>query len=158
MTNDEKIVKALAALTDAMSKLPQCKCGKVATKTSLDAAHDPWPTCDEHSHPGGFDGDEGPFPRSYVSPLQEALAALSDDASNLQEWGDVDDEWTAKIAEAHPLRIGSHLEYAKAMMMVGHRYSKTQLVQLVCWLLVEIRKLTPASHSEDAKSQGDNDE
>ena len=60
-------------------------------------------------------------------------------------WENVDDEWTKAIAAAHPMRIGSHEEYATAMRMVGHRHSKGELVALVTWLLVENRKLRSAS-------------
>ena len=64
------------------------------------------------------------------------------------EWEDVDDEWTAAIKAAHPVRSESHLEYAVAMKMVGHRHSKGELVALVNWLLVERARL---QHEKRAK-------
>jgi hypothetical protein len=56
-------------------------------------------------------------------------------------WGDVKDEWSDAIRAAFPTRSGSHEAYAKAMLMVGHRHSKGELVALVNWLLVENEKL-----------------
>lgn len=48
---------------------------------------------------------------------------------------DRDDEWTQRIADAHPLNTGDHDTYAIAMQMVGNRHSKGALVELVNWLL-----------------------
>jgi hypothetical protein len=50
-------------------------------------------------------------------------------------WGDRDDEWSARIAVAHPLRTGDDATYGVAMRMVGNRHSKGALVELVNWLL-----------------------
>ena len=59
----------------------------------------------------------------------------------VRDWEDVDDEWTGAIKAAHPARSGSHDEWGTAMVMVGHRHSKGELVALVNWLLVANRKL-----------------
>jgi hypothetical protein len=67
----------------------------------------------------------------------ERLATLLD---HVLDWEDVDDEWTAAIKEAHPTKSGSHEEWGQAMKMVGHRHSKGELVALVNWLLVRLRK------------------
>lgn len=55
-------------------------------------------------------------------------------------WEDVDDEWSAAIADAHPTRSGAHDAWGMAMTMVSHRHSKGALVALVAWLLVRIAK------------------
>lgn len=54
-------------------------------------------------------------------------------------WGDRDDEWTERIAAAHPLQTGDAETYAIAMRMVGNRHSKAALVALVNWLLMDKR-------------------
>lgn len=71
---------------------------------------------------------------SKVPKEEAALFAAARALDN--EWEDVDDEWTLAIKAAHPARSGSHDAYAMAMRMVGHRYSKGELVALVNWLLV----------------------
>lgn len=55
-------------------------------------------------------------------------------------WEDIKDEWSRAISAAHPTRSGSHDEYRVALQMVGNRHSKGELVDLVNWLLVELRK------------------
>ena len=55
----------------------------------------------------------------------------------MTSWEDAEDQWTSSISEAHPTRSGSHESYAMAMEMVGHRRSKSSLVALVSWLLVQ---------------------
>jgi hypothetical protein len=69
---------------------------------------------------------DGKAPKAGPSALADAL-----------HWEDVQDEWSAAIAAAHPTRNGSHHAYAVAMKMVGNRHSKAQLVALVSWLLQE---------------------
>jgi hypothetical protein len=71
----------------------------------------------------------------YHSP-QHCIAALQ----HALEWEDVADEWSEAIKAAHPVRSGSHDEYGVAMKMVGHRHSKGELVSLVNWLLVSLKK------------------
>jgi hypothetical protein len=63
------------------------------------------------------------------------------------QWEDaeVPDEWTEQIKAAFPTRSGSHDEYAKAMKMVGSRHSKGELVALVNWLLVSLKKAREAA-------------
>ncbi len=65
--------------------------------------------------------------------LQEALDGIAFLRAEL-----AGDEWTKMIKAAHPMRSGSHDEYAMAMKMVGHRHSKRALVELVNWLLLEL--------------------
>ncbi len=74
-------------------------------------------------------------------PGAEAIRQCIDklkDAEPVPDWEDVADEWTKMIKAAHPMRSGSHDEYAMAMKMVGHRHSKRALVELVNWLLLEL--------------------
>ena len=55
------------------------------------------------------------------------------------KWVDTRDEWSARVNDAHPARSGSHDEYGTAMQMISHRHSKQALVDLVNWLLVELK-------------------
>lgn len=57
-------------------------------------------------------------------------------ANESAPWEDKGDEWSEAIDAAFPTRSGSHEQYAIAMKMVGNRYSKSALVELVNWLLV----------------------
>lgn len=50
-------------------------------------------------------------------------------------WGDKPDQWSDRIAAAHPMETGDHDTYGRAMEMVGNRHSKAALVELVNWLL-----------------------
>lgn len=52
--------------------------------------------------------------------------------------GDIDreDQWSERIAEAHPMRLGNSATYALAEEMVANRRSKKSLVELVNWLLM----------------------
>jgi predicted HAD superfamily Cof-like phosphohydrolase len=52
-------------------------------------------------------------------------------------WEDRDDEWSGDIRDSHPTRTGTHDEWGTAMKMVGNRHSKSALVALVHFLLVE---------------------
>ncbi len=52
------------------------------------------------------------------------------------ENGDRKDEWSDKIAAAHPVFSGSHKTYSTAQEMVGNRHTKSSLVELVNWLLM----------------------
>lgn len=42
-----------------------------------------------------------------------------------------------EIASAHPINTKRHDLYAHALMLVGERHDKGDLVDLVCWLLYE---------------------
>lgn len=50
-------------------------------------------------------------------------------------WGDKQDQWSDRIAAAHPMETGDNDTYAIAMLMVGNRHSKAAIVELVNWLL-----------------------
>lgn len=50
-------------------------------------------------------------------------------------WGDKWDQWSTRIAAAHPANNGSDATYMTAMEMVGNRHSKAALVELVNWIL-----------------------
>jgi hypothetical protein len=80
----------------------------------------------------------------------QVLLAQRDDARRCAEirldayfanWEDRQDEWSNAISKAHPARNGStdqdHDRYGVAMRMVSNRHSKSALVALVNWLLVE---------------------
>jgi|GEM_PF-2301107 len=69
-------------------------------------------------------------------------------------WEDAADEWTDAIKEAFPTRSGSHNEYITAMQMVQHRHSKSGLVALVNWLLVEQAKLRAEERVTKARLDG----
>lgn len=45
------------------------------------------------------------------------------------------------INAAHPIKTGDHKTYERAMRLVGERDSKSDLVDLVNWLLVENNRL-----------------
>lgn len=47
----------------------------------------------------------------------------------------------AEITEAHPMNSGHHDTYQEAMRLVGARHSKSGLVELVNWLLVNLARL-----------------
>jgi hypothetical protein len=64
---------------------------------------------------------------------------LAEAASKTDGWKDAKDEWSAAIDAAHPMRSGSHSEYATAMRMIGNRHSKGELVDLVNWLLLLVK-------------------
>jgi hypothetical protein len=51
-----------------------------------------------------------------------------------------------KIDAAHPLRTGRHDLWAEAMRLVGERHAKSDLVELVNWLLSENAKFSALAH------------
>jgi hypothetical protein len=55
-------------------------------------------------------------------------------------WEDAADQWSEAIHAAHPTRSESHDEWGQAMEMVGHRHSKGELVALVNWLLLQVKR------------------
>jgi hypothetical protein len=71
----------------------------------------------------------------------DVCAARFDGPARNEPWEDEPDEWSEAIHESFPTRSGSHETYATALKMVGHRYSKGQLVALVNWLLVRVDAL-----------------
>jgi hypothetical protein len=68
-------------------------------------------------------------------------------------WEDRTDEWTERVRASFPTRSGSHEEYALAMRMVGNRHSKSELVALVNWLLVERRDARQKTLGEVAECE-----
>lgn len=48
----------------------------MAISTSLDAAGDGLPTCEDHQRPGWFD-DRGPYPRAYAETAQNLIKFIS---------------------------------------------------------------------------------
>jgi len=68
-------------------------------------------------------------------------------------WEDTDDEWTEAIKAAHPARSESHDEYGVAMQMVGHRHSKGELVALVNWLLVLLKRTDVTLDQSESESK-----
>ena len=50
------------------------------------------------------------------------------------------DEWSERIFAAYPTQSGSHEEYGVAMRMVENRHRKGELVALVNWLLLEVKR------------------
>jgi len=75
------------------------------------------------------DGGCGKYPHCPCGSMP------SDNPPEVGRWGDKDDEWSARIAAAHPLQTGDAATYGVAMEMVGNRHSKGALVELVNWLL-----------------------
>lgn len=78
----EELDQSLSSLVlaDALvAELPRCgegtnhECPELAFWTVLDAAGDPYPACDTHKKPGGYDGDEGPFEKPYAKALRGYL-------------------------------------------------------------------------------------
>jgi hypothetical protein len=71
--------------------------------------------------------------------LRTQQPSMKEDAMSTEttgsSWGDRSDEWSKRIAAAHPMETGDHVTYIKAMEMVGNRHSKGALVELVNWLL-----------------------
>lgn len=57
----------------------------------------------------------------------------------MSEWGDREDKWTPLIKAAHPVVTGDHKNWQIATDMIGARHSKGALVELVNWLLTEIK-------------------
>lgn len=58
--------------------------------------------------------------------------------TNEVESADAEIPEDAAIKAAHPMRTGDHATYAEAMRLVGAKYSKRALVDLVNWLLVRV--------------------
>jgi len=79
------------------------------------------------------------WPLNDKEKLVQELKDEFDQVTLEPNWEDREDEWTSRIAEAHPTRSGSHEDYACAMRMVGARHSKRALVDLVNWLLIRNR-------------------
>ena len=102
------------------------------------AAHDR-PVClGSHLEWKGCKGSGKPIP-GFAGGKGEAALPIHGSPKTVNEnapWEDKDDEWSKAIDAAFPTRSGSHDQYAMAMKMVGHRYSKSALVELVNWLLV----------------------
>lgn len=73
------------------------------------------------------------FPRV----LSRLRAAEARGAAKALEWSEDDRPLPedAEIKAAHPMRTGRHDLYGEAMRLVGARYSKGALVDLVVWLL-----------------------
>lgn len=106
-------------------------CEEILSENGITPARSPC-TLDNCGHMRQLDAivDLLGMPRGTRSVLDELRARAAG------TWEDVEDEWTPAINAAHPSRSGSHDEYGTAMMMVGHRHSKGELVALVNWLLV----------------------
>jgi len=88
-----------------------------------------------------------------VSPLEEGYARLIVESLNEHfsrtgrsrpvvepTWEDRVDRWSEAIKAAFPTRSGSHEQYGQAMEMIHNRHSKGELVALINYLLVEIKK------------------
>lgn len=73
-----------------------------------------------------------------LTDARNAIRLLTQAVVDPLAWDDADDQWTAEIKAAHPVRSESHETYATAMKMVGTRRSKGALVALVNWLLIRI--------------------
>ncbi len=90
-------------------------------------------------------------------PAAEVVTTLLDELEAAlvpRGWANHPDEWSDAISAAHPTVSGSHAEYAVALQMVGNRYSKHALVELVSWLLVRVGKtesVLDAAQAERAK-------
>lgn len=80
-------------------------------------------------------------PRCYHCGLTtlNVIAALRHEMKQILDWEDVKDQWSEAIKAAHPTRNNVHDYWATAMTMVGHRHSKYALVELVNWLLLEMK-------------------
>lgn len=73
--------------------------------------------------------------RERVRELEAALGRIVERESG--DWEDKPLPEDEAIRNAFPTRSGSHETYAEAMRLVGARHSKSKLVALVNWLLVE---------------------
>ncbi len=60
------------------------------------------------------------------------------------------------IAAAFPTRSGRHDLYAEAMRFVGERHAKSDLVELVNWLLVSSNETVGALAKDLAEARGEN--
>lgn len=75
---------------------------------------------------------------AHITSQARRLAEVEAEVQNRRQWKDTedhDDAHTAAIDAAHPCNTGKHALYANALEMVGNRYSKYALVDLVNWLL-----------------------
>ena len=70
-----------------------------------------------------------------AKPTAAQQATDTETKGGRDAWGDQRDQWSKQIDAAHPIHTGRHDAYMTAMEMVGNRHSKSELVNLVCWLL-----------------------
>lgn len=90
------------------------------------------------------------FPRV----LSRLRAAEARGAAKALEWSEDDRPLPedAEIKAAHPMRTGRHDLYGEAMRLVGARYSKGALVDLVVWLLHRADAAEARVREQEAKA------
>ena len=93
--------------------------------------------------------------RLFVAKATEGVTKQRDEAiSALYEkhgdWSDKPLPEDPEIAAAHPVVTGKHYLYKTAMRLVGARYSKHGLVELVNWLLWRLETQKPQEPKQGA--------
>ena len=105
----------------------------------------------------GWPGYRICFDAAEAKELLASLAWVLEVEAPAETFKDEVDGYTETVKAAYPTRSGSHDEYALAMSMVGSRQSKGELVALVNWLLVLIKRgeeLPPRQPYTPGKSTG----